>query len=145
MLWTVADKVELYHIFKKKKSNSIQWWFMFVDSNWYCNKNERNSCNKNERKCKPRYHGIGTLTSSYLWGNITILTQCEFFFELCGAIRDCKYTPHAVTTYFKIYFAWMQRTTLSSDCQASAGPPRCGMFAGESDRKPPPTGTHADR
>ena len=57
--------------------------------------------------------------------------------ELCGAIQDRKYALQAVTTYFK-YFACMrgQRTTLPSDCQVSAGPPRRGMFAGQSDRKP---------
>ena len=44
-----------------------------------------------------------------------------------------------LSQHISTYFACMrgQRTTLLSDCQVSAGSPRRGMFAGQSDRKPP--------
>ena len=51
------------------------------------------------------------------------------------SVTTNTYAPHAVTTYFACMRG--QRMTLPSDCQVSAGPPRRGMFAGQSDRKLP--------
>lgn len=47
--------------------------------------------------------------------------------ELYSAIRDCKYAPHAVTTYFTILCLYARGE--DNDCQVSTGPPSHGMFA----------------
>ena len=61
---------------------------------------------------------------------------------LSPCVSNCAVTAnmlHMLSQHISTYFACMrgQRTTLPSDCQVSADPPRHGMFAGQSDRKPP--------
>ena len=57
----------------------------------------------------------------------------------CVVLSVTTNTLRMLSLHISTYFAcmWGQRTTLPSDCKVSAGPPRCGMFEGQSDRKPP--------
>ena len=88
-----------------------------------------------------RLHNVYPLLTQF--GQFLWLSMLIYLLSLC--VLNCAVLSvtanmlRMLSLHISAYFACMrgQRTTLPSDCQVSAGPPRHGMFAGQSDRKPP--------